>query len=334
MKTSVSFHLVVTAMRLHARPVNCALCFLALVATGLARGKESEKTTAPAGGKERERATVALVEDQALVGDLVDPSITVATKYGTLTIPIAEVMRIRMRPAISDDEAARLRHVLDLVGSAADDSTLNDENLDAIRAYGARGYTLIEEAIARADDSRKDDLQAVIADIKKDDSVLLGPNDEIVTERFTVRGKIQESEFQVRCLGRLLAIPRGDIVSVTYEEPEIRKIFKVQPMHMERQGWLVTGIELRKNQRFKLEPSGTMTYDGQSFGPEGLSNHRWNSRNVGQLQYRIGESGAWKPLIADFDGKAEASGALHLSAHLFNATGTGEFKVIFRTQND
>ena len=293
----------------------------------------ADDATESATSKSRpETATVTLVEDQALVGELIDATIQVDTKYGKLSIPTEDILQIRMRPAISEEEAAELRALVRRVGSADDSSSLTDENLNRIREYGARGYAIIEEEMRRADESRKDDLGIVLTSILLDTSALIGPNDEIVTKRFTVRGKIVETSLQIRCLGRVLDVPRQDIIAVTYQAPELAKTFKVLPNHLEQQSWLTTGVELRKGQKFELSPSGSMTYNGRSFGPQGLSNHSWNSRSVGQLQYRIGASGAWVPLTAKMEVKADQSGELHLSIHHFNNSSTGEFKVVLRTE--
>ena len=73
-----------------------------------------------------------------------------------------------------------------------------------------------------------------------------------------------------------------------------------------------------------------MTYQGQAYGPAGLSNHTWNSRKMGCLQWRIG-SGPWLVLGSEFEGKATASGNIQFCVHLYEGGG-GEFKVKFKTR--
>ncbi|MEM7235419.1 MAG: hypothetical protein AAF517_24820, partial [Planctomycetota bacterium] len=159
----------------------------------------------------------------------------------------------------------------------------------------------------------------------------LKSQDEIVAKRFTIRGDIVNTGIKLSCFTGTLTIPRDDIVRVAYKELEMKEVFKVTPQHRDQGGFLVAKSKLRKNQKFTLEPEGTMTYNGQSFGPAGISNHTWNGRSVGALQWRIG-SGPWKILASKFEGKAESSGPLQFGVHLFNSNSTGEFKITFRSR--
>jgi hypothetical protein len=101
---------------------------------------------------------------------------------------------------------------------------------------------------------------------------------------------------------------------------------------MEGQNGVLTGVKVRKGQRISLVPAGTMSYEGNSFGPAGLPNWRWNSRNMGCLQWRIGESGEWLILGVPFEGKVTASGMLQFCVHLHGGTAGGEFTVTMRTK--
>jgi hypothetical protein len=276
------------------------------------------------------KAVISLVGDQTLNGTIVDAAIEIETRYGRLTIPTGEILKLRMQPKLPTADAAALDAALALVASDKDDSTLSEANFARIRSFGPAGLPWVEKAKATADESRKDDLQALIDQMRKDPDVYSGTNDEIVARRFTVRGRILLDNFRVECLGRELSVPRDDIVAITYEEPEEKQTLKILPQHMERAGFLVTKIKLRKGQRFRLEPSGSMTFNGQTFGPQGLTNHRWNSRNLGCLQFRVGTSGAWQILGADLDTKADQAGELQFCVHMYNADASGEFKVIYR----
>jgi hypothetical protein len=147
-------------------------------------------------------------------------------------------------------------------------------------------------------------------------------------------GEVLDATLHIRSIVGVLEIPRGDIVSFSYREIDVRKSFKVGAQHAEGNGGLLdTGIDLRKGQSFKLTPSGTMDYEGNAFGPAGLPNWRWNSRNMGCLQWRIGTSGEWQILAAEHDGRAAASGRLQLCVHLTGGTMSGEFTVVFKTQS-
>jgi hypothetical protein len=147
-----------------------------------------------------------------------------------------------------------------------------------------------------------------------------------------MRGDIVEERFHLDCVFGRLEVPVHDVVRIAFEELEVRKTWKVTAQHVEQQGLLDTGCKVRKGQKFKLTPSGNMTWQGQSFGPEGLRHHTWNDRNMGCLQWRVG-NGPWQILGSAFDGKAPDAGNLHFCVHLTGGGATsGEFKVVFESR--
>ena len=300
---------------------------LSLAATALA--DERPRAGDKEGNKKERRVTVGLVNDQILVGSFIDKSLTVRTKYGVLTVPVSEVVRIRFRPTLGAEKITELDRLIGEMASGEDES--EEKGLARIRELGIPAYHRIAEAREKAEETLGDRLESLLEEIRSVTDVYTEGLDEIVTERFTIKGHIVESSFRFDCVSITLEVPRSDMVHVTFRELELKKTWKVGLQHMEARGFIDTGVELRKNQKISLTASGTMSYNGRSFGPAGLSNHTWNGRKLGCLQWRLG-SGAWKILGTSFNGKVEQKGTLQLSVHLYNTNGSGEFKVTLKTR--
>ncbi len=268
--------------------------------------------------------TFALSKGQAIVGTLAEKRLTVLTRYGKLTVPFEEIVRVRFHPRLNRADTERLASLITALRKDRDDESL----AEAITALGRGAFLLIAEARKVEEneeiDEKLDEIQEELRDIE---GVYLDHRDEIVTRRFTIKGHILDETLRVE-RGRLkLTIPLCDIRHIAYGDLQIRKVFKVNSQHMEgSNGRLDTGIKVKKNQRFALVPSGTMTWQGQTFGPAGISNHSWNSRKMGSLQWRIGK-GPWKMLSSPFRGKADAAGNIEISVHLTGVAPSGEFKV-------
>ncbi len=286
-------------------------------------GRSTEKTEATT----RSPPTFALAGGQAIVGSLAEKRLNVLTRYGELTVPFEEIVRVRFHPRLSREDTVRFTTLL----TSLRKDPRNENVVKAITALGHGAYLLVSDARKVAEDK---EIAAPLAEIQESfenvEGVYLDDRDEIVTKRFTIKGHILDKTLRIE-RGRLkLTIPISDIRHIAYGDLVIQRVFKVNSQHMEgSKGLLDTKLQVKKKQRFTLTPSGSMMWQGQAFGPAGISNHSWNSRNMGCLQWRIGK-GPWKLLPSAFEGKADATGNIELCIHLTGVAPTGEFKVEFK----
>jgi hypothetical protein len=281
--------------------------------------------------------TAALVQGQVIVGQVLDEVLSIRTKYGELRVPFSEVIRIRLRPTLSPEEDARLETLLEVLRRTEIEQEVLERTIAELAGFGLGAYETLERAAEEMkDEAAARELRTAIAELlescRKDENFYMDDLDEVVTERFTIRGEVLAEEIGFHTLSRTLRVPRSDILGLSFRELEERKTWKVGPEHLERSGFLETQLKVKKGQRISLEVSGTMTYNGQSFGPEGLSNHHWNSRRVGCLQWRIGGAGGWEVLGSKFEGRAPASGTLQFSVHIPGGNAGGQFIVKFKSR--
>lgn len=276
----------------------------------------------------KEAPTFGLTGGQILIGKLEEKALAISTRYGKLEIPFSEVRRVRFSPRLSpqgrkdlNDALARLRKK-------------DAEALDDLRAVGPGAYRpLISERGIEQDESIGRQLSGLISEIEAMDGIYLDGRDEITTERFTIRGTIETERFHVQRGQLKLEIPNSDLIYIAWGELETSKTWKVTSAHIESSNRaLKTGYKLRKGQKFSLEASGTMIWQGRNFGPAGISNHTWNSRNMGCLQWRVGKQ-PWQLAGPRFSGRSTANGELQLGIHLTSGgTSSGFFRVKLKSR--
>ena len=339
--TSLPSHrpLAVACLVLALLPVPRASAQQVILRAGIAEPvpASSENNSAPTRPGKLQRPvgtpTIRLVEGQSLAALPREETLHVQTRYGKLTVPFADIVRIRLAPRLSAEDRERFEGLLASLSGAFEADTPTEPFLAALRRFGRGAFhELLRASKAEQYENISQDLELLLDELRSEQDVYLEEQDELTTIRFTMRGHIEETALHVERFGSALEIPFSDMVELAYGESELRKIFKVGNGHYEQQSPLDTGLELRKGQRFTLTPSGTITWQGQSFGPAGLSNHTWNGRNMGVLQWRVGATGNWEILAEKFEGKAPAKGNLQFSLHLIGQAANGEFKVEFRSK--
>jgi hypothetical protein len=276
----------------------------------------------------KENPTFGLTGGQVLIGKLQEKILTISTRYGKLEIPFSEILRVRFSLRLSPQAHQDFDAALDRLRKK-DVNALAD-----LSAIGPGAYRrLVSERGLEEDESTRRQLAGLISEIETIEDIYLDGRDEITTGKFTVRGTIETEQFHVHRGPLKLEIPNTDLVYIAWGELETSRSWKVSSSHIESSNRaLSTGYKLRKGQKFTLEASGTMLWQGRSFGPAGISNHTWNSRNMGCLQWRVGKQ-PWQLAGTRFNGRSTASGELQLSVHLTSSgTSSGSFRVKLKSR--
>ena len=276
----------------------------------------------------KETPTFGLTGGQILIGELEEKDISITTSYGKLSVPFAEILRVRFAPRLSNEARETMNRALERL-RGKDPEAMND-----LRAIGPGCYgELVSLRGIEKNESIRRQLSELITDLESLDDVYLDDNDEVTTGRFTIRGNIETALFHVRRGALKLEIPSTDLVYIAWGELDTSKTWKVTFSHIESANrHLSTGYKLRKGQKFSLEASGNIIWQGRTFGPAGLANHTWNNRNMGCLQWRVGKQ-AWRLAGLRFNGRSPASGELQLAIHLTPAGSTsGFFRVKLRSK--
>ncbi len=280
------------------------------------------------GAAKNETPTFGLTGGQILIGKLEQKELSILTSYGKLTIPFKEIRRVRFSPRLSPKGRETLDKAFERLRKK------DPEALDDLREIGPACYrSLLTLRGLEEDETIRKQLSGLIRGIEATDDIYLEAEDEITTQRFTIRGIIEIGTFHITRGAIKLEVPSTDMVYIAWGELDTSKTWKVKSSNIESSNrHLATGYKLRKGQKFSLESSGTVVWQGRSFGPAGLSNHSWNSRSMGSLQWRVGKQ-AWQLAGTKSTGRAPVSGELQFSIHLTSSgTASGFFNVRFRSK--
>ncbi|MBN1420961.1 MAG: hypothetical protein JXP34_19475 [Planctomycetes bacterium] len=286
-------------------------------------------------GETAEAIAFLLRDNQQIIGVPLDEKIPIRTAFGDLVVPFADVREIRMGARLPSEAQETIHAWLESLraGENLDEAR---EQAAAILAIGRGAARILRGAGAGLEGDAEAILQQVLDQLAPEPETYVGEDDEIVATRFTMRGEIQLARFRVSGILGQVEIPRDDLVRVKIEETVFRKTIKIGPQFLEQtNSFLDSKIQVRRGQRIEMEASGTITLDGNTCGPTGLSNSRWNSDNMGALMWRIGPSQPWKAIGTGFNGKTDMSGTIQFTIHAFEHQGvTGTFKVVFTTRKD
>jgi hypothetical protein len=161
-----------------------------------------------------------------------------------------------------------------------------------------------------------------------------GEEDEVVTTRFVIRGKVLEREYRVKSpYGELSVSPRNTISIVFQEVTPSALETSVPATHFApANNWLETKLNLEKGDRIEITAKGQIQLHnyGWTVGPEGTTNiggTQFENFPQASLVARIGKKG--KPFLVgqSFHGEANAAGKLMFAIAFQRGQVSGSFDV-------
>ena len=157
--------------------------------------------------------------------------------------------------------------------------------------------------------------------------------DEIITARFTVTGKVEIDKLEVDTGRGKLTITRKDIKEIIFPKPYLEKSVEVKPTGE----WLDTGLRLLEGQNLKITAEGVIKISSTSFSPDGKA---WVEKAEESPQFaegchligRIGAKGKEFNTGKACTAQAKEDGKLYLKVKLpeSKAEATGSYKVKIR----
>ncbi len=275
--------------------------------------------------------------------------LTVDTRYGVLHVPTEELILVRFARRLADAERQRIETAIARLG--AEDFAEREAAMEDLRKLGLVARKFLLEARKGADDevrSRAANLLAELASTappppstEEDglDPLLDDEDDEVVTQRFTVRGRVKEERFTVECRYGGLELDATEIAGIAFH-PEKRTLraLEVSASRTVPDSWLNTKLSVAKGQKIVLRARGQVTVPNYNLtsGPEGTTRYSGNtfqSFPMLSLVGKIGKNG--KPFLVakEYQGKASREGALYLGLVPFrrNYAASGSYQVKVET---
>ena len=302
-----------------------------LILLAAARAQEPDATPAPDAAPPPH--AVDLRSGTTLVGQLEPTTWKVKTAFGELSVPVAEIRRVRFGRRSQPERLARVDEALKELASAVPDRR------DHARALLAQEGAFAAQSLRKAAKDHEDpEVRRIATEMLKDldlsEDEVLPDDDQVDTARFSLLGEVELEAFKVQVpeLGPLV-VKRGDVASVRFFGPDLSRKVTVAGNNTFPNGWLDTKIKVEKGEKLKMTANGTIFFPnwGQAFTPDGNQNMGvMNGMLMGTLAARIGDKGTVFRVGSNYTGMAPASGTLQfiLMMNAGDQPHDGEFTVI------
>ncbi len=249
-----------------------------------------------------------LMEDSIVTGVLSVQSITVTTEFGTLEIPVTQIVSVV--PGL-DSHPEHKRQIVSLIQQlGANNVKERDEAQKALAEMGAPIAAILERYTSDDDAERRTRVQKILAEIEEASEEFadenstaksLIPEDTVQTTLFTVVGKVSPKSFEVKTKFGMLTVALADIREARRDmggSQEIRKSFGVSGANLVQMNYKNSGIRVNKGDEVSITADGSIIMspwgNNVSSTPEGGANFQWYIPNKipgGALVARIGTSG-------------------------------------------
>lgn len=300
---------------------------------------------------------IELWEGTKIVGKIQVDTIRLVTDFGALDIPINRIRNIypgfNSYPKLKEELEGLVTKLGDKdfdVREAAQQELANRgllvENFLSESLYqetlNAEQKKRLSEVVKQMQTYREE----LEYDGEQPEQRALVNEDVIVTDQFSVLGKIElaQFEFQTR-FGELKVslqdIKQGDRDLIPTRE-QVRRIMSVKADAFFQRKPYSTGIRVKKGDKISMTASGTVNWTNWSrvSGPEGLSNYgNYQGVSAGGLAARIGSSGKLIKVGDRATFVAQSSGMLYLGvamtdnyANQSSYRWSGNFRVRFKMQ--
>ena len=310
-------------------------------------GPTTTGPTASVEAKERAKAfipVVYLTDGSVIRGRFLTKSLPVETPFGTLNIPIEELMEthfyVKLSPVRREMIAAAIARLGDDDFEERDSATNELEALapDSIPAL-RQALTDDDEEIRRRAESLLEAAESSAALLEDELGIpLLDGIDRIRTRHSTIQGVISLKALEVETPYGRLRVPRVELRRVVFRADGAQTANLTIPESASVPGnWLTTRIRVQKGDRLRIDASGQMRTPPYSYsgGPDGYNR---TSRTLPPFKIlslvgRIGKSGTPFQVGSKYSQRAPASGVLYLGIVPYRyGSLQGSFRATIRTR--
>jgi hypothetical protein len=261
-------------------------------------------------------------------------SLDVETRYGPLSIPLDQLVRVRFARRLPAELQAKIESLIKELGD--EDFDKREAATAGLKEIGAPALDAIRKAAKSDNDEVKNRADGIIGGLAAaakpppaadDDSMpqLSGTEDEITTTRMTVKGHVNIEEIALETQYGDLHVAVSDLGGITFRTsgPSTAKA-TVSCQNQPPQNWLETKVELEKGQKLKIEATGQVTVRNYGIvsGPDGnrdYSGHAtFNNFPMLSLVGKVGKKGEPFLIGNSYTGKVRGQGKLYLGIVTFS----------------
>lgn len=295
--------------------------------------KEAEPETprAPAAPVNPKLVMLHLQDGTVIAGEMTINEISVATEFGELKVPLDKIRSIAPGLASSPELAGRVNGLIQALGS--DDYKAREQAHKDLAAMGLKVQRILEAYRNDENSERKRHIGEILKDFEEqasqqDDEEApterpLIAKDTVVTDEFTIVGKISPAEFKVSSKYGPLNVALADLKRA--ERPRsvkeaIRKSVQVPGDNLVQRTFKNSGIKVEAGDKITIRADGSIVMSpwgsDQMSGPDGGANYGWYVANQiygGALVAKIGDKGTVFKVGSKHTFTAKTSGVLQFA---------------------
>ncbi|MBY0458419.1 MAG: hypothetical protein K2V38_13850 [Gemmataceae bacterium] len=322
-----------------------ATMLAATLAFGAPRAGQPDKDTPPKPQKPDPAAfELRTADDTVLKVTLLDPTVTVNTKYGKLAIPATEVRRIEFGFRYPEGAEAKIEKAINGLGSP--EFRVREESEQVLIDLGVHALPAVRRATRSEDAEVNRRSKSVLKTLEgklAPDQLEIRDYDVVETDEFTVKGKLELTALKVKTkLFGEASVKVTEVRSFRSVGAAANREFALDAAKyakMNQNEWMDTGIEVTSGQQLEVTATGRVDQWPQGpgqymVGPEGQPGFQRPGAPApvgvpGQVIGRIGPNGTPFAVGASYKGKASESGRLYLriGASPWNCDSTGSYKM-------
>jgi hypothetical protein len=295
--------------------------------------EESTADAPPAEELDPRMVRLHLTDGSVVTGNLEVDSVTIETDFGMLTVPIAKILRFRPGLNSYSDMRANLDKMVEELGS--DDYNTRQKAHRELTNLGLKIVDILPEYKDGGNAERKRHLEEIKTELREmsdnedmmeersyDDRPWID-GDEIVTEAFTVVGKIQQAQFTLDSKYGALKVALNDVSfgdRPVVGRAAISKNITVAGTNMAPSNFKSCGIRVQAGDVVTVRAEGSLTMtpwgSNEISSPNGSTEYGWfenGAIEAGSLVARIGDSGKVFKVGAQKRFVCKTSGTLQLA---------------------
>lgn len=200
-----------------------------------------------------------------------DSSVGITTRYGKLTVPLAEVKKIELGFRYPDGLEAKVKAAVEDLG--ASDYSLREDAQKRLIAYGEYAVPAVRAGAANGPPEAAERCRQILKKLgDKVSSEKMDPRetDVVVTDELTIRGKIETTAFKAK--NKYFGEATVKLVDLKEFRPLGAKAggaFTLEAAKYAKQGWAGwydTGLEVSKDQPLEISVTGQIDQWSQEPG--------------------------------------------------------------------
>lgn len=305
---------------------------------------DGKSPTAAASPAAKEPQPIFFLRDGSRIAGLPGfDSLQVKTRYGTLTVPSTDLIRLRLAPRMGNENKEQIE--LEIQRLSGSDFDEREAAMDALRKLGEPVLPYLAKLIRADDEELRNRSSLLLGELKsktKENNkhgsefpALVDGFDEIVSSRFRIRGTIQAKDFSIKSRYGTLKIKTSDIMGVDFRFGGITdSTVHITGRQVVPANWSNTNLFVARGVNLKIRASGNLFVSNYNLnsGPQGTTRYSGNSyKNFPLLSLvgKIGKNGAPFMIGASYKAKSSRAGKLYLGVVPFrnNYVATGTFRV-------